>query len=360
MVGMSGPGTRRRAWRLLRVMAAGAASIAVLGAVAGAILWNWPWGFHAFATWAFRTLQGLTLVEVPVNGWPTPALRGGPDAPEDSVPVLMLHGYGTSKEAMTLPMSWLKGSRRVWAPDAPGFGDHDLPPGDAPGPAEYLRWIDQFRVAIGAERMDVVGTSMGGALAAAYAAEHPERVRRLVLLAPAGVEPPVRNDFMRAAYRGENPLDIRGGEDFDRVVQTVFARPPAIPAPFRQAMVDRAVARRDDWLRIVERIRPFLLDGVRAQLSAIDAPTLVIYGSADRVTDASMLSVFQRGIARTRAVIVPDAGHVVFADAPREVAAELRAFLGPAAGVGRHEGDGAPSEGPGGAPLGTRSRAGPQ
>lgn len=294
---------------------------------AAVVLWNWPRGFHATATWAFRTLQGLSLESVAVGGWAAPTLRGGPESPADATPVVFLHGFGTSKEAMTMPMSWVKGTRRVWAPDLPGFGDHDLCHGIAFGPEEYVQWIEGFREAIGADRMDLVGTSMGGAFAAAYAAAHPDRVRRLVLLAPAGVDPPVRNDFMRAADRGENPLDIAGGEDFDRVVRTVFARPPSIPAPFRQAMVDRAVSRRQDWLAIVDQIRPFLVDGVRPLLPSIDAPALVIFGAQDAVTDPSMLAVFAQGIPRVKPVLVPDGGHVIFADSPREVSQEIRLFL---------------------------------
>lgn len=252
-----------------------------------------------------------------------------------------------------MPMSWVKATRRVWAPDLPGFGDHDLCHGEAFGPERYVRWIEGFREAIGAERMDIVGTSMGGAFAAAYAAAHPDRVRRLVLLAPAGVDPPVRNDFMRAADRGENPLDIRDGADFDRVVSTVFLRPPAIPAPFRQAMIDRAVGRRADWLAIVDRIRPFLLDGVRPLLPSIDAPTLVIFGAQDAVTDPSMLPVFARGIARSKPVLIPDGGHVIFADSPREVSQEIRAFLLP-------EGDLPLTQGQASAPAGTPPRGDPQ
>jgi abhydrolase domain-containing protein 6 len=331
------------------LMTVGASLACVI--TAAVVLWNWPRGFHATATWAFRTLQDLSLESVAVDGWDAPTLRGGPDFPSDATPVVFLHGFGTSKEAMTMPMSWVKGSRRVWAPDLPGFGDHDLCHGAAFGPEEYLRWIDGFREAIGAERVDLVGTSMGGAFAAAYAAAHPERVRRLVLLAPAGVDPPVRNDFMRAADRGENPLDIAGGEDFDRVVRTVFSRPPSIPAPFRQAMVDRAVSRRQDWLAIVDRIRPFLVDGVRPLLPSIDAPTLVIFGARDAVTDPSMLPVFAKGIARVKPVLIPDGGHVIFADSPREVSQEIRSFL-------LEGGDLPITQGQATAPAGTPPRAG--
>ncbi len=314
-------------WRIVRVLLICVGTLLALAVTAGVVLWNWPRGFHATATWAFRTLQGLSLESIDVDGWDAPTLRGGPESPADAVPVVFLHGFGTSKEAMTMPMSWVKATRRVWAPDLPGFGDHDLCHGEAFGPEQYVQWIDGFRESIGADRVDIVGTSMGGAFAAAYAAEHPDRVRRLVLLAPAGVDPPVRNDFMRSADRGENPLDIADGDDFDRVVRTVFLRPPSIPAPFRQAMIDRAVGRRPDWLAIVDRIRPFLVDGVRPLLPAIDAPTLVIFGAKDAVTDPSMLPVFARGIARVKPVLIPDGGHVIFADSPREVAREMRSFL---------------------------------
>lgn len=324
------PPSRLRRW-LVRLVV-GVAGVVVTLVMAGVVLWNWPAGFFAVSTWMARSAAGLELRFVDVAGDATPTLVGGGlvDGVDANPPVLLIHGWGTSKEAMLAQAAWLSRTRRVFAPDLPGFGEHPLRTDQAALSAdEYVAWLDSFIAAIGLERVDVIGESMGGALAAAYAAAHPGKVRRVVLEAPAGVRPPHTNDFMREAEAGGNPLRIANEADFDRVVGLVFASPPPIPTPIRRYLVDRALRDLPRQDEMVQAIRSFLVSGNESRLALISAPTLVIYGSADRVTDASMLDVYCEGIRNARRVLIPGAGHVVFHDAPLAVAREIRAFLDP-------------------------------
>jgi 3-oxoadipate enol-lactonase/4-carboxymuconolactone decarboxylase len=155
---------------------------------------------------------------------------------------------------------------------------------------------------------------MGGAVACELAITRPERVEALLLLSPAGVVPPVRNAFMREVDAGGNPLDIACADDFDRVMRTVFARPPSVPAPFREWFVQAALARRERTLEVVEAVKPFLMSGLVGRMGAVRAPVLVLYGTADAVTDPSMLSVFAREMPAARTALIPGAGHVAFSD----------------------------------------------
>jgi len=147
------------------------------------------------------------------------------------------------------------------------------------------------------------------------------------MLSPAGVVPPVRNAFMREVDAGGNPLDIASGEDFDRVMRTVFARPREIPAPFRTWFVEAALARRDRTLLIVDAIKPFLMSGLEGRMGAVAAPTLVLYGTLDAVTDPSMLAVFAREMPSARTALVPGAGHVAFGDDFPATLREMSEFL---------------------------------
>jgi pimeloyl-ACP methyl ester carboxylesterase len=92
-------------------------------------------------------------------------------------------------------------------------------------------------------------------------------------------------------------------------------------------MTAEAVRRRPETLQIVEAIRPFLLDGVRDELPKVQAPTLVVWGDRDRVTDRSMMPVFTAGIPRATGALIRGAGHVVFSDAPEETRRSVVPFL---------------------------------
>jgi len=312
--------TRRR--RILSALACLAAALVGVGAFG----WFVAPGMLVVPARHLRLwTSGVSARSVEVNGHAWPYLEiGDPDAP----PVVLLHGFGTSKDAMVLMMPAIaRAGFRAIAPDLPGFGDHPRHAGVHQDGGFYVRELGAFMDAVEAPRAIMVGTSMGGALAAEMAITQPQRVTAAALLSPAGVAPPVRNAFMQQVDRGEIPLDIRGPEDFDRITSLVFLRPPPVPGPFRDWFVARAVERRADTLDIVEAVRPLLTNGLDGRLTGIHAPLLVLYGTEDRVTDPSMLQVFQREVPTARTALVPDAGHVAFADNWPGVWSELEPFL---------------------------------
>lgn len=298
---------------ILRRAALAAATAAALAAGVGA--WGW-WVEPAVIVLPLRRLAyvryGVEPRSTLVRGHAWPYLECGP---ADGPPMLFLHGFGTSKDAM-MQMAAEFGRRgwRTVAPDLPGFGEHAAHGAERHDAGLYVRGIGDFMDAVGMPRAVVVGTSMGGALACELAIADQARVQALLLLSPAGVEPPVRNAFMRRVDAGENPLDIASEQDFDRVMASVFARPPEVPAPYRRWFVGAALARREDTLRIAEALKPFLMDGLRGRMGALRAPALVVYGSADAVTDPSMLGVFARELPHVRTELLPGAGHVTFSD----------------------------------------------
>ncbi len=327
--------TRRRS-RARRIMIRLAWAVGILGVMiisCAIILWNWPTGFYWISTYAGRTAAGLRLEELEVDGLRTPTLDGGPTESSDQLilertPILFLHGWGTGKEAMLSEMRWFGRSRRVIAPDLPGFGDNPFPIDRAVfDVTRYLKWIEEFRVTAKLGRIDLVGESMGGALAAAYAASYPDSVRRLVLQAPAGVRAPKTNAFMREIEDGGNPLLIETGEDFDRVVGLCFVDPPPIPTPFKNYLVNRAISNRLKMPEMIESMRSFLVEGNEQILGLIRAPTLILYGDQDEITDASMLEVYRDGIANSHGVLIPGAGHVIMYDAPKQTIREIAGFL---------------------------------
>ncbi len=302
-------------------------------AAAAAIwLWNDPARAFAIAMAAGHANAGVTERFVEIDGHDWRVLDTDPPsdpaaAPTGARSILVLHGLGTSAEAMMGVAAIMRDTHRVLVPDLPGFGEHAKHDGKRHDWRFYIDEIERFRQHEDLGTVDVVGTSMGGAFAAAYAATYPQSVRRVVLLSPAGVTAPVQNPFMKRVAAGEIPLDITDDASFEEVLRLNFPKPPEMPAPIRQAFIDRAVERREALLSIIEDTRGFLISGVEPLMKDIKAPTLVLYGSVDQLTDASMISVWRAGLADFRGEVFEGAGHVLLYDRPREVAARMREFL---------------------------------
>lgn len=104
-----------RRWK--RTLAAALATLIV----AAATIWFTPGLFVPVLTRLARIAMRIQAAEVDVQGRVWGYLEAGPAS---APPVLLLHGFGTSREAMMSLMSWLREDHRCLAPDLPGFGQH--------------------------------------------------------------------------------------------------------------------------------------------------------------------------------------------------------------------------------------------
>src|SRR5439155_7792435 len=100
-------------------------------------------------------------------------------------PVVLLHGLGATKASFLPTLAALAGSQRTIAIDLPGFGDSVKPLGARYDASFFARSVAALLDALELERADVVGNSMGGRVAIELGLRHPDRVRRLALLAPS-------------------------------------------------------------------------------------------------------------------------------------------------------------------------------
>ena len=323
--------TLRRVKRFLRAALAVIAVLAVAGAAGAIWLWNDPVRAFDLAMAAGHARAGVVERFVEIDGvrWRVLDTHAAGSGAVGTPPraCLVLHGLGTTAEAMMEVARMLDGSHRVVIPDLPGFGDHPMH-GDMPHDWRlYIDAIERFRAHEGLGQVDVVGTSMGGAFAAAYAATYPDSVRRIVLLSPAGVIAPNQNEFMTRVAAGELPLDIKDDASFGEVLRLNFPNPPPIPAPVREQFVALAIERRPAFLRIIEDLRPFLVSGVEPMMPSIKTPALVLYGSLDQLTDPSMIEVWRSGLSAMEGEVYEGAGHVLLYDKPEEVGSRMRGFL---------------------------------
>lgn len=135
---------------------------------------------------------------VDAAGVATNYLEAAPGDTEPTSTVVLVHGSGPGVSAfanwrLTIPP--LATRHRVLAPDMAGFGFSEKPGGY--GMALWSRQLLGFADALGLERFSLVGNSFGGGLALAFAAAHPDRVDRLVLMGSVGVSFPITEGLDR-------------------------------------------------------------------------------------------------------------------------------------------------------------------
>lgn len=262
-----------------------------------------------------------------------------PDAGAD-VPTLLLshHFYGsTSVWDRLVPL--LTDRHRVVTWDRPGFGLTERPVrgGRAENPytraaAARLGW--SLLDALGVERAVLVGASAGGTNVLEMYAQAPDRVRALVLLAPAitgdvGAPPRLRPLLRSAQVRRVAPRVVErlAGEVTRERSTRSWADPSRAEevdlAPYRDLM------RVEGWSRgLWEVMTAEPPPDLRPVLRRIDVPTLVVTGAQDRTIAPRWGRWVAASVPGGRFALLPDCGHVPHQERPEELAAIVRPFLG--------------------------------
>ena len=193
----------------------------------------------------------------------------------------------------TVLVHGLAGSSRWWRDVERRLEGLDLEAVDLPS-RQTLEELEEWLAARLEPSAALVGHSLGGYLAARVAARRPELVERLVLIAPAG--------------GGGRSLV---GHAFPLARTLTQIRPGFAPRLVHGAL-------RAGPLGLWTGVRAALTADLRAELAAVRAPTLVMWGEHERLVPV---------VEADRVAVVPRAGHVPMVDRPDEVSRLLREFL---------------------------------
>jgi len=269
-----------------------------------------------------RRRAGLQLRHATVAGLGMPYLEGG-----RGDTLVLVHGFGGDKDNFTRIARHLVAHFRVVIPDLPGFGDASRAPDACYDISSQVARLHAFTGAPGLARFHLGGNSMGGFIAAQYAATHPDAVRSLWLLDAAGFEGAFDTaEIRRYAETGEAALLVRSRAGFDGLMSTVMHRRPWIPPAVLHALADRAIRDRPLHERIFREIGAGspTLEPVAA---AIRAPTLIVWGRDDQVLNPTVAAHMQASITGSELSLLEGTGHLPMVERPRKVAAEYLRFV---------------------------------
>jgi pimeloyl-ACP methyl ester carboxylesterase len=253
-------------------------------------------------------------------------------------PLVLLHGGGTDSATL----SWggviepLGRGRRIIAPDLPGYGESDRP--DAPYSLNYYCTIVAELVdALGLDRFDLGGLSMGGGISLAYTLSHRDRVRRLVLVDTYGIQPDYPPQWLsyllvRIPLVTElTSLSVRSRS----VARASLGQLVRTPGALTEELVDAVMAesrkpragKAFNTLQKYETLRTGLRTNYMPQLDQIAAPTLIIHGSADTLVPLKYAKDASWRIPDCRLEVLKGAGHWAQRDQPEAFVAAMNEFL---------------------------------
>ncbi|MGZ4567746.1 MAG: alpha/beta fold hydrolase [Blastococcus sp.] len=236
-------------------------------------------------------------------------------------PLLYLHGVGDLGGWLPA-LGMLAETSAVLRPDHPGFNgsDDDAAITSVAGlAARHLDLLD----ALGVDRVDVVGTSLGGWVAAELALRAPERVRSLVLVDAAGLPTPPSTASMFEL----DPDELLARTCGDAASVAAGRQREAAVRADAQLLAARA-RNADAALRLAGG--PRLADpGLAARLPGIVAPALVVWGSDDGLVPVELADQWSALLPDARRHVIDGAGHLPFVDRPEEFVGAVRDFLQP-------------------------------
>jgi pimeloyl-ACP methyl ester carboxylesterase len=248
-------------------------------------------------------------------------------------PVVFLHGGGLNVHTWDLVCAALKPERHCLALDQRGHGDSEWSPVMDYATESHVGDLDAFVDHLGLDRFILVGMSLGGANALAWAGAHSRRLAALVLV---DIGPETRQAGARkiAAFTSEaTPLD--SVEDF---VNRALAFNPRRNATLLRRSLLHNLRRMPDgkWIwkydqRHRGRVDPAAVDRRRQLLWAavpnVTCPTLVVRGAESDVFHDEDAERLARALPDGRWVKVAGAGHTVQGDNPAGLLEALRGFL---------------------------------
>lgn len=245
--------------------------------------------------------------------------------------VVAIHGLTTSSPVWGAVAAGLgRIGYRVLVYDLYGRGYSDAPRG-AQDRAFFLRQLTDLLAHLGLrEDLTILGYSMGGSIATAFAAAHPERMHRLMLLAPAGIEV-VEGRFeawtARVPVVGDWLNAVMGAA---RMARRIEGRGQGSEIAGIEAM-QRAELRRLGYLEaVLSSRRGLLAERLEAEHRAIAAagfPVIAIWGEQDDVVPLRALGTLSSWNRRAAQEVIADAGHGIVHTHGAEVAEMLRGVL---------------------------------
>lgn len=289
-----------------------------------AYVYAFPEKAAAGAVASERERSGLTLQQITLpDGLTYAYLDSGASEPAKPTLVL-LHGFGANKDNFTRIARLLVPHYRVIAPDHIGFGQSSHPQDADYAPPAQAERLHAFAQALGLSKFHVGGSSMGGHIAATWAALYPDEVQSLWLLDAGGAWSAPKSELSMIVDAGQpNPLMAQTEDQFASIFAFVMSKPPFIPRPILNVFAQERIANYALEQRIFQQIRG---DSVEQRITGLATPALIVFGENDRAINPAAGEVFHKLLPNSQLILMPGIGHLPMLENPSKTAEDYLAF----------------------------------
>jgi len=236
--------------------------------------------------------------------------------------LVLLHGLGASAERWLNVIPLFSKDYHVVVPDLIGFGLSDKPHVDYT-PEYFSEFLEKFFAQTGINRPNLIGSSLGGQIAANYTSSHTDEIEKLVLVSPAGAmtqsTPALDAYVMAALYPNEqtakNAFELMegSGEEVPQEIITGFVERMQLPNA-KLAFMSTVLGLKNSKL-------------ITTKLGSIRTPTLIIWGSDDPVIPIDYSDSFISAIQDCRFFRMDGCGHTPYVQDPSTFASKVLEFL---------------------------------
>jgi pimeloyl-ACP methyl ester carboxylesterase len=266
---------------------------------------------------------------ISVDGMNVHFRKEGPES--DSVPLVLIHGTGSSLFTWNDWTHLLKGNRKVIRMDLPGFGLTGPHPSNDYSLDIYVDFMHSFLQALNIKKCILVGNSLGGQISWQYALKYPEQVERMILIGSAGYPTKSKNvplplvimriPVVREVFEKETTHDV-----IRQSLEYLYADPSKVTDSLVTLYYD-LTRRNGNREALTERMESIGDAGPWQKLPTIKTPALILWGEKDLLIPLEYGQRFDKDLPNSTLVVMPNAGHMPMEEIPKESALIARNFI---------------------------------
>ena len=236
--------------------------------------------------------------------------------------LVLIHGLGASSERWKYVIPLLDTNFHVVVPDLVGFGHSDKPLADYT--LDYFsNFLERFLTSLGIQNPSIMGSSLGGQIAAEYTSNHCESVEKLILVSPSGTmkqpTPALDAYIMAALYPNE--------QSAKNAFETMEGAGKNIPMDIINGFVTRMKLPNAKFAFMSTLLGLKNSDLITEKLANISSPTLIIWGTKDPVIPITFADAFVSSIENCQFYEMTECGHTPYVQEPEKFASYVLKFL---------------------------------
>ena len=236
--------------------------------------------------------------------------------------LVLVHGLGASSERWQYVLPFFENDFHVLVPDLIGFGYSDKPIADYTIDF-FSNFLEKFLISLNIEQTNIIGSSLGGQIAAEYASSHSQNVDKLILVSPSGIMKKstyaLDEYIMAALYPNE--------QSAKNAFETMDGSGKKIPMKIIDGFVSRMKLPNAKFAFMSTVLGLKNCELITQKLENIASPTLIIWGSDDPVIPITFANDFVSSIINCTFLEMSDCGHTPYVQEPELFASTVLNFL---------------------------------